>query len=175
MKLTDLIMDASGYLQEVSFLQEITFGNNAGEEIDWSWGRGEGFFKVGGTDYKIVYEYMDPSFIRNYNLNGTVLNIGFTRKDDDDSDIRAFIRKGGREDTIKVYATVFKGIKEVVKRENPNYLMISSFKKSGYHQIYNNLSKTNKIPGYTRYRILTDIPYHGIDGGYDAIIFKKVK
>ena len=37
-----------------------------------------------------------------------------------------------------------------VEKEKPEYIGISSLDKSGYGNIYNNLTKTNKLPGYSR-------------------------
>jgi sugar-specific transcriptional regulator TrmB len=58
--------------------------------------------------------------------------------------------KNARENYIKILSTIYKIILDFTKEEKPEYIGISSLDESGYGNIYNNLTKTNKLPGYSR-------------------------
>jgi len=55
-----------------------------------------------------------------------------------------------KENYIKILSTMYKIILDFTKEEKPEYIGISSLDESGYGNIYNNLTKTNKIPDYSR-------------------------
>lgn len=58
--------------------------------------------------------------------------------------------KNARENYIKILSTMYKIILDFTQEEKPEYIGISSLDESGYGNIYNNLTKTNPIPGYSR-------------------------
>jgi predicted nucleotidyltransferase len=55
-----------------------------------------------------------------------------------------------KENYIKILSTIYKIILDFTQNKSPEYIGISSLDESGYWGIYNNLTKTNQIPGYSR-------------------------
>jgi cytidyltransferase-like protein len=58
--------------------------------------------------------------------------------------------KNAKGNYIKILSTIYKIILDFTQEKKPEYIGISSLDESGYGNIYNNLTKTNKIPGYSR-------------------------
>ena len=69
---------------------------------------------------------------------------------------------------------MYKIILDFVENKKPKYIGISSLDKSGYGNIYNNLSKTNKIPGYTRKDAGLDFITKSGDKG-KFVVLKKIE
>jgi hypothetical protein len=55
-----------------------------------------------------------------------------------------------KENYIKILSTIYKIILDFTQNISPKYIGISSLDESGYWNIYNNLTKVNQLPGYSR-------------------------
>lgn len=118
----------------------------------------KGTFTVGDTTYSYSVSDFDFPFVLpgdkdQIRLEPLTVDIGFS-VEGDKKDMTSYLPKGGKENIIKVYSTIFKIISTVAKSRNPNHIVISSYDASGYFPIYNNLTKTNKLPGYSRKSII---------------------
>jgi hypothetical protein len=123
-------------------IKEITLNPNNSVNIDGDLFDGE--FKVGD----IEYTYSIKSISNPYNDNKSFYNIQFDEKHNDALSNEP--TGNAKENYIKILSTIYKIILNFIKTEKPDYIGISSLDKSGYNNIYNNLTKTNKIPGYSR-------------------------
>lgn len=103
-----------------------------------------GGFKVGNIEY--IYSIKNiPSPYKDGEL---FYNIQFDEKNNNESSNEP--TGNARENYIKILSTMYKILLDFVEQEKPEYIGISSLDKSGYKNIYNNLTKTNKLPGYSR-------------------------
>jgi predicted nucleotidyltransferase len=124
-------------------VNEIILNSKNAVEIEGDLFGGE--FKAGNMNY--VYSIKN---IPNPYKDDTELfyNIQFDEKNNDKSSNEP--TGNARENYIKILSTMYKIILNFVEKEKPKYIGISSLDKSGYGNIYNNLTKTNKLPGYSR-------------------------
>jgi Zn-dependent peptidase ImmA (M78 family) len=152
--ITEWIVDTSKYnytpkLSNKIFSQlhelkvnEITLNPNNAVEIYGDLFSGE--FKVGNIEY--IYSIKNiPSPYKDGEL---FYNIQFDEKNNNKSSNEP--TGNARENYIKILSTMYKILLDFVEQEKPEYIGISSLDKSGYRNIYNNLTKTNKLPGYSR-------------------------
>ena len=142
--------------ESLSILKEIQLNVKNAAKING--GISKGNFTVGD----IIYDYTvtdypsdivlpgDKDQIR---LEGTVCDLGFTEHGGG-TDFASNLPKGGRANLIKIYSTMYKIILTVAKAKAPNNILLSSYDESGYFPYYNNLTKTNSIPGYSRKSIV---------------------
>jgi hypothetical protein len=124
-------------------VNEIILNSKNAVEIEGDLFGGE--FKAGNMNY--VYSIKN---IPNPYKDDTELfyNIQFDEKNNDKSSNEP--TGNARENYIKILSTMYNIILNFVEKEKPKYIGISSLDKSGYGNIYNNLTKTNKLPGYSR-------------------------
>jgi len=152
--ITEWIVDTSKYnytpkLSNKIFSQlhelkvnEISLNPNNAVEIYGDLFSGE--FKVGNIEY--IYSIKNiPSPYKDEEL---FYNIQFDEKNNNESSNEP--TRNARENYIKILSTMYKILLDFVEQEKPEYIGISSLDKSGYGNIYNNLTKTNKLPGYSR-------------------------
>jgi hypothetical protein len=104
----------------------------------------EGSFKVGNMEYEYSIDNMDNP----YKDGGIFYNVSFKEKNNNKKQNEP--TGNAKENYIKILSTMYKIIVNLIKSQNPEYIGISSFDKSGYWNIYNNLTKTNPIDGYSR-------------------------
>jgi hypothetical protein len=123
-------------------VNEITLSSENAVEISGDLFGGE--FKVGNVEYI----YSIKNIPNPYKDNGLFYNIQFDEKYSDKSSNEP--TGNAKENYIKILSTIYKIILDFTKKEKPEYIGISSLDKSGYWNIYNNLTKTNKLPGYSR-------------------------
>ena len=142
--------------ESLSVLKEIQLSTKNAAKIDG--GMSKGTFTVGD----IVYDYtvtdypsdiVLPGDKDNIRLEGTVCDLGFTEQGGG-VDFASNLPKGGRANLIKIYSTMYKVILTIAKSKAPNNILLSSYDQSGYFPYYNNLTKTNNIPGYSRKAII---------------------
>jgi len=123
-------------------VNEIALNPNNAVEIYGDLFSGE--FKVGNIEY--IYSIKNiPSPYKDGEL---FYNIQFDEKNNNESSNEP--TGNARENYIKILSTMYKILLDFVEQEKPEYIGISSLDKSGYRNIYNNLTKTNKLPGYSR-------------------------
>jgi hypothetical protein len=79
-----------------------------------------------------------------------------------------------KENYIKILSTIYKIILDFTESIKPKYIGISSLDKSGYRNIYNNLTKTNKIPGYSRKNAGLDFTSKSGETG-QFIVLKRIE
>ena len=152
--ITEWIVDTSKYnytpkLSNKIFSQlhelkvnEISLNPNNAVEIYGDLFSGE--FKVGNIEY--IYSIKNIS--SPYKDEELFYNIQFDEKNNNESSNEP--TRNARENYIKILSTMYKILLDFVEQEKPEYIGISSLDKSGYGNIYNNLTKTNTIPGYSR-------------------------
>lgn len=103
-----------------------------------------GEFKVGNIEY--IYSIKNiPSPYKDGKL---FYNIQFDEKNNNESSNEP--TGNAKENYIKILSTMYKIILDFTKKEKPEYIGISSLDESGYGNIYNNLTKTNNLLGYSR-------------------------
>jgi hypothetical protein len=142
--------------ESLSILKEIQLNVKNAAKI--SGGISKGTFTVGDIVYNYtVTDYPSniilPGDKDNIRLEGRVCDIGFTEQGGG-TDFASNLPKGGRANLIKIYSTMYKIILTIAKAKSPNNILLSSYDQSGYFPYYNNLTKTNNIPGYSRKAII---------------------
>ena len=156
-------------LESNGFLKEIKLNPENAVEIKGNINKGE--FKVGEITYsynfiKLPEDKPLPDSNSNFITDEKTYDINFHVAGDNSSD-----NKKGRENLIKIYSTMFKIIFDFMSSISPNYLLISSFDKTGYFPVYSQLTKTNKIPGYSRKTIINWV--YPSKGNITSIVLKK--
>ena len=129
------------YYQLSSLVKEIKLTKDNATEIIGTPTKGD--FKVGEIEYT-------------YNI----VKKSSPYKDNEDFYLIEFDEKGGKGDSeptknakesyIKILSTLYKVILNFLEKEQPTYFGISALDKSGYWNVYNQLTKQNQIPGYSR-------------------------
>jgi hypothetical protein len=120
-------------------VNEITLNSDSAVEINGDIFEGE--FKIGDIEYEYSIDPMDNPYD-----SEEFFSISFTERG-----TRKNIPTGNaKENYIKILSTMYKIILDFIQNQKPEYIGISSLDKSGYWNIYNNLTKTNRIPGYSR-------------------------
>ena len=154
-KLIDLLIDNSQYIHVEKYnkvyetvdylssaLYEMTLSSDNAAEIQGDTFNGE--FEI--RDIKYIYTI--ETMLNPYKDNGIFYNISFDEKHNQS---RPNSPTGNaKQDYIKTLSTMYKVILNLAEEAQPEYIGISSLDRSGYRNIYNNLTKTNKIPGYIR-------------------------
>jgi len=130
----------SGRLSEV--LSEITLNINNAADISGSVTEGE--FTIGN----IEYTYNINSIQNPYKDLGSFYNVQFNEKNNTSEPNTK--TGNAKENYIKILSTMYKIICDFASTEHPDYIGLSTLNKSGYWNVYNTLTKTNKVPGYTR-------------------------
>ena len=150
-------------------INEILLSPNNAVEIEGNIFNGK--FKVGD----INYDYSISKFQNPYK-DGDFYNINFGEIENKNSNLQT--GKAGGKNYIKILSTMYKIILDFVSKEKPNYIGISDIEGSGYGNVYNNLTKTNKLPGYSRKDakvnfITKDSENRNINGSF--VVLKKVQ
>lgn len=181
MKIVDIILGKrliseqdNRLLNSLSTLREITMTTANAVPIEWSGDKAR--FTVGDTDYEADFEEW-PEFMVSASeyfgvkmKGGEIFTFGFNVQSDERT-LRNALPKGGTANLVKIYSTLYKVLVEFVNKYQPAYLVLSSLEASGYSTIYNTLTKSNKLPGYTRYRVV-DRPFNG--HGAQHIILRRI-
>ena len=145
-------------------INEITLSSENAVEINGDLYDGE--FKAGNIEYVYSVKNM-PSPYKDDEL---FYNIQFDEKHNSESSNEP--TGNAKENYIKILSTIYKIILNFVEKEKPKYIGISSLDKSGYWNIYNNLTKTNKLPGYSRKDVGLDFATKSGDKG-KFIVLKR--
>ena len=158
-------------LESLGFLNEIQLNPENAVEINGDVNKGE--FQVGNVFYSYTFINLPegnslPNSDSNFVTDSKTYDVNFHVKGDNSSE-----NKKGNQNLIKIYSTMFKIILDFITSISPNYLLISSFDSSKYFPVYSQITKTNKIPGYSRKTIVYWI-YPG-KGPITSIILKKYK
>jgi hypothetical protein len=124
-------------------VNEITLNPNNAVEIYGDLNNGD--FTVGEHDYNYRIIKLD----KNPYSSNSFYSIDFHEIGNKNPN-PSLPTKNARENYIKILSTIYKIILDFTKEEKPEYIGISSLDESGYGNIYNNLTKTNKLPGYSR-------------------------
>ena len=124
-------------------INEITLNPSNAVEIYGDLDNGD--FTVGEHDYNYRIIKMD----KNPYDSDSFYNIDFHEIGNKNPNI-SLPTGNAKENYIKILSTIYKIILDFTESIKPEYIGISSLDKSGYRNIYNNLTKTNKIPGYSR-------------------------
>jgi len=132
-----------------------------------------GFFSTNDVKYSFILNELPIQFIfpgdnSKTQFVGGMLDIGFTPV----GDSPLTEPKGGRENLVKIYSTIYKVILNVISSRKPKYLSISCTDSSGYFPIYSQLTKTNKIPGYHRKTVISW--KHNELGNMHSIILNRI-
>jgi len=132
-----------------------------------------GYFTTGDVIYSFSLNELPTRFIfpgdKSQTLfTGGMLDIGFTPK----GDTPLTEPKGGRENLIKIYSTIYKIILDASINKHPKYLSISCTDSSGYFPVYSQLTKTNNLPGYQRKTVISW--HHPNLGDMYSIILNKI-
>jgi hypothetical protein len=175
--LTDVLKDLFPHLEgtnafvleSMGFLKEIQLNPENAVEIKGDTHNGE--FQVGNIIY--FYNFVKlpegnplPNSNSNFITDEKTYDVNFHVKGEDSSE-----NKQGKENLIKIYSTMFKIILDFISSTPLNYLLISSFDSTGYFPAYSQLTKTNKIPGYSRKTIVNWI--YPNKGNITSIVLKK--
>jgi len=176
MKIKDLIYSSNNdkfILESLSILKEI--GLSSDNAVPIKGGLKKGTFQVGNVTYSysvsdFKFPIILPGDLNQIKLEPLTVDIGFS-VETDSKDLTSSLPKGGKENLIKIYSTIFKIITTVAKSLSPNNIMISSYDASGYFNIYNNLIKTNNLSGYSRKSI---IKWNDEGNGITSIVLKKI-
>ena len=150
-------------------INEILLNPNNAAEIEGDVFSGK--FKVGD----LGYTYSISKFPNPYK-DGDFYNINFDEIGNKNSNLQT--GKAGGKNYIKILSTMYKIILNFVSKEKPNYIGISNIEGSGYGNVYNDLTKTNKLPGYSRKDakvnfITKDSENRNINGSF--VVLKKVQ
>jgi hypothetical protein len=124
-------------------INEITLNSNNAVEVYGDLNNGD--FTVGEYDYNYRIIKLDKN---PYNSN-SFYNIDFHEIGNKNPN-PSTPTGNAKENYIKILSTMYKIILDFTQDESPEYVGISSLDESGYWNVYNNLIKTNQIPGYSR-------------------------
>ena len=124
-------------------INEITLNSNNAVEVYGD--LNNGYFTVGEYDYNYRIIKLDKN---PYN-NNSFYNIDFHEIGNKNPN-PSTPTGNAKENYIKILSTMYKIILDFTQDESPEYVGISSLDESGYWNVYNNLIKTNQIPGYSR-------------------------
>jgi hypothetical protein len=124
-------------------INEITLNPNNAVEVYGDLDNGD--FTVGEYDYNYRIIKLDSN---PYNSN-SFYNIDF-HEIGNKSPNPSLPTGNAKENYIKILSTMYKIILDFTQNISPEYIGISSLDESGYWNVYNNLTKTNQIPGYSR-------------------------
>lgn len=124
-------------------VNEITLNPNNAVEIYGDLNNGDFTVEEYDYNYRIIKLDKNP-----YNSN-SFYNIDFHEIGNKNPN-SSLPTGNAKENYIKILSTIYKIILDFTEKEKPEYIGISSLDESGYGNIYNNLTKTNKIPGYFR-------------------------
>ena len=176
--LTDVLKDLFPHLEGTNvfilesmvFLKEIQLSPENAVEIKGDTHKGE--FQVGEVTYsynfvKLPEDNLLPNSNSSFVTDKKTYDVNFHVKGENSSE-----NKQGKENLIKIYSTMFKVILDFISSISPNYLLISSLEKAGYFPTYSQLTKTNKIPGYSRKTIINWI--YPNKGNMTSIVLKKL-
>ena len=142
--------------ESLSVIKEITLDTKNAAPIKGGLKGGSfqvGDIKYGYTVYDFDFSVILPGDKDQIRLEPRTIDIGFS-VEGDAKDLTSNLPKGGKENLIKIYSTIFKIITVAATSLRPNNIMISSFDTSGYFPIYSNLTKTNNLPGYSRKAVI---------------------
>ena len=135
-------------------INELTLNVNNSEKIVGS--PLEGYFTVDGQTYNYIIRKLDSPFIdKNVELTGEIYNIAFWNTKDLQEYPETYQSKGGRNNIIKIYSTMYKVILDFANAIKPDYFIIAAMDSTNYFPIYSDLTKNNKIPGYHRKTVVT--------------------
>ena len=148
-------------------INEITLNPSNAVEIYGDLTNGD--FTVGEHDYNYRIIKMDKN---PYNSD-SFYNIDFHEIGNKNPNI-SLPTGNAKENYIKILSTIYKIILDFTESIKPEYIGISSLDKSGYWNIYNNLTKTNKIPGYSRKDAGLDFTSKSGDTG-KFVILKRIE
>lgn len=140
----DIVKKDSNKLTLLSILNELTLNTDNAVEV-----KGtvlDGRFKVNNIEF--MYK-VTPLSYNPYSTNEPIYSISFNQVNDT-RDNPNLPTGNLKNDYIKVLSTMYKVVIEFVNNKKPSYIGISSYDDSGYWNIYNQLTKQNKIPGYQR-------------------------
>jgi cytidyltransferase-like protein len=124
-------------------INEITLNPNNAVEIYGDLDNGD--FTVGEYDYNYRIIKLDKN---PYNSN-SFYSIDFHEIGNKNPN-PSLPTRNAKENYIKILSTIYKIILDFTKEIKPEYIGISSLDESGYWNVYNNLTKTNQLPDYSR-------------------------
>jgi len=146
-------------------INEITLNPNNAAEIFGDVNNGK--FQIGD----IIYLYNIKQIHNPYNDKKTFYNIQFHPENNITSIPTGTSTK---EQYIKILNTMYKIILDFINEVKPDYIGISSMDNDGsknYHTVYNNLTKSNTIPGYERKNV--NLEFNTPQGKGRFIVLKR--
>jgi len=157
-------------IESKQVVREITLQPENSYEVTYE--KDGGYFSTGDVEYtfninELPNQFVFPGDPSQTEFVGGMLDIGFTPTGDNLTE-----PKGGRENLIKIYSTIFKVILDVASKYKPTYLSISCTDSSGYFPIYSQLTKTNKIPGYHR-KIVISWKHYQLSNMHTIVLTKN--
>jgi len=152
----DLSQNDHSVLESLGIIKEVVLNINNAVPING--GLRGGDFKVGDVVYSYsIVEYPDGIYLpgdkEDKKLDGTIFSVGFTVKNDI-KDLSGNLPKKGNANLIKIYSTIYKIITIFCKSKKPDNILITSYDESGYFGIYSEITKNNKISGYSRKTVI---------------------
>jgi hypothetical protein len=132
----DYLPTIQGYLLEA--LYEIELSTKNAVETN------NNEFTVGNIEYTYnISQIQNP-----YQDSGSFYSVQFNEKNNTSEPNTK--TGNAKENYIKILSTMYKIINDFATTKHPDYIGLSTLDKSGYWNVYNTLTKTNSIPGYTR-------------------------
>lgn len=147
-------------------IQEIKLSIDNAAEIYGDYKNGN--FTVGDYDYS----YRIIQLPKNPYESDSFYNVDFSEVGNKNPNLSLPTGNAGKN-YIKILSTMYRVILNFTNEYKPEYIGISALEGSGYWNIYNELTKTNSIPGYSRNK--SNIPIttsQGIQG--KMIVLKKI-
>jgi len=149
-----------------TLLDEIKLNPDNAVEINGD--TNNGIFKVEDVEYVYKINLLDPNPFED---EKKFYNIHFHPKDNT-TDIPT--GESTPQDYIKILSTLYKIILDFSTSESPDYIGISSIDSfKNYHGLYNDLTKQNPIPGYSRK--ISNLPFETTDGKSGKFVVLKKK
>ncbi len=162
----NLSKESKEYLEHFSLVSEIVFSPDNAVEIDYHFSVLTGDFTVGDVTYKFdisKMKYLEDLFPDVEFKSSDVWDISFAEK----NKLGKYVPNRGKQNLIKIYSTLYKIILKFIETVNPDYILLTAVSGSNYLPIYNQLVKTNKLPGYHKKTVAS------FDGGDTIIIVKS--
>lgn len=132
----------------------------------------EGSFSIENIHYEYKIELLtDSRILEEIDIKGPVYNIIFKWLEDNPDDPENERYEIAKLYIRNIYSTIYKIILNFCKEHNPEYISLISPNKEGYYRSYSEMIKRNKIPGYSRNRVIA-INYTQ-PGGIMGILLKR--
>lgn len=135
----------------------------------------EGSFSVENIHWEYKIEQLtDLQILKEIGNKGPVYNINFKWIEDDLNDPENERYEIAKPCLRKIYSTIYKTVLDFCRKYKPEYISLISSSREGYYRAYSEMTKTNKIPNYSRNQVIA-INYTKPEGICGILLKRNLK